>query len=138
VVIGIKMESERSSFDLARISPRHHSLSYESRSLPSAGQRYDEPRRAVTDSYFADNNNVQDMAHLIAVQLLGACFTLPPEHLSSYTTSAYHCFDTPGSGEMPNSRLISSLRMHMEARHSPSFGHQSAQYIASSSLARGL
>jgi hypothetical protein len=88
------------------------------------GQRYDEPRRAVTDSYLADNNNVQDMAHLIAVQLLGACFTLPPEHLSSYTTSTYHCFDTPGSEEMPNSRLISSLRMHTEACHSPSFGHQ--------------
>ena len=88
------------------------------------GQRYDEQRRAVTDSYLADNNKAQDLAHLIAVQLLGACFTLPPENISNYNSSAYHCFDTPGSSEMPDSRLISSLRMHTEARHSPSFGYQ--------------
>lgn len=88
------------------------------------GQRYDEQRRAVTDSYLANNSKVQDLAHLIAVQLLSACFTLPPEHISSYKSSAYHCFDNPGSREMLDSRLISSLRMHTEARYSPSFGHQ--------------
>ncbi len=88
------------------------------------GQCYDEKRRALTDGYLADNNNVQDLARLIAVQLLGACFTLPPEHMSHYKKPAYHIFDTPGSTEMPGSWLISSLRMHAEARHSPSFGHQ--------------
>jgi hypothetical protein len=78
----------------------------------------------VTDSYLADNSKVQDLDHLIAVHLLGACFTLPPEHIPSYKSSVDHCFDTPGSREMPNSRLISSLRMHTDARYSPSFGHQ--------------
>jgi hypothetical protein len=87
-------------------------------------QRYDKQRRAVTDSYLTNENKVQDLAHLIAVQLLSACFTLPPEHISSCTSSAYHCFDTPSPSEVPDSRLISSLRMHTEARYSPSFGHQ--------------
>lgn len=87
-------------------------------------QRYDTQRRAVTDSYLADDKNLQDLAHVIAIQLLGACFTLPPEHISGYKSPAYNCFDTLGSSEIPDSRLISSLRMHTEARYSPSFGHQ--------------
>jgi hypothetical protein len=88
------------------------------------GQRFDNQRRAVTDSYLADDRNVQDLAHLIAIQLLGACFTLPPEHISGYKSPAYNCFDTLSLSEMPDSKLISSLRMHTEARYSPSFGHQ--------------
>jgi hypothetical protein len=87
-------------------------------------QRYDALRRAVTDSYLADSNNVQEIAQLVAIQLLSACFTLPPDHISSHKSSAYRCFDTLGADDIRDSRLISSLQMHTEARYSPSFGHQ--------------
>lgn len=87
-------------------------------------QRYDTQRRAVTDSYLADNKNVHDLAYLVAVQLLGACFTLPPEQVSGYKSPTYNYFDIHNSSGMPGSRLISSLQMHIEARYSPSFGYQ--------------
>ncbi len=62
----------------------------------------------------------QELAFLIAVQLLGACFTLPVEEFS--TRRSQVTFDS--SPEFPDSRLISSLRMHTSYRWSPAFGHE--------------
>ncbi|CZT10630.1 uncharacterized protein RAG0_15048 [Rhynchosporium agropyri] len=82
-----------------------------------------ETRRAVSDNYFcspAQKNH--DLAHLVAVQLLGACFTLPPDHVLGIPTPSY-TFD-PASAMLPDPRMISSLRMHTQFKYSPSFGHQ--------------
>ncbi|KAF8860991.1 hypothetical protein BDZ45DRAFT_740869 [Acephala macrosclerotiorum] len=84
--------------------------------------RYEMRRRAMTDSYLADPSAVHDLAHLVAVQLLGACFTLPPDSITAVTPE--YTRDEDGICTVRNSRLISSLRMHTHFRYSPSFGHQ--------------
>ncbi|KAJ5033566.1 uncharacterized protein L3040_008678 [Drepanopeziza brunnea f. sp. 'multigermtubi'] len=82
-----------------------------------------EKRRAVSDNYFCDPSTIHDLAHLIAVQLLGACFTLPPDHILGIPSPSY-TFDRYAAGRLPDPRMISSLRMHTQFRYSPSFGHQ--------------
>lgn len=82
-----------------------------------------EKRRAVSDNYFCDPSTVHDLAHLIAVQLLGACFTLPPDHVLG-VPSPNSTIDQYAGGRLPDPRMISSLRMHAQFRYSPSFGHQ--------------
>ena len=67
---------------------------------------------------------LQELAFLIAVQLLSACFTLPVEQFSSYRNGIHITYDTYGVPEMPDERLISSLRMHTNYRWSPAFGHE--------------
>ncbi|CZR57872.1 uncharacterized protein PAC_07761 [Phialocephala subalpina] len=84
--------------------------------------QYDMRRRAISDSYLADPNAVHDLAHLVAVQLLGACFTLPPDSITAVTPE--YTRDEDGICRVQDSRLISSLRMHTHFRYSPSFGHQ--------------
>ncbi|KUJ15103.1 uncharacterized protein LY89DRAFT_720493 [Mollisia scopiformis] len=79
-------------------------------------------RRTVSDSYLADSGNIHDLAHLIAVQLLGACFTLPPDSITAVTPQ--YIRDEDGIAMVRDPRLISSLRMHTHFRYSPSFGHQ--------------
>ncbi|KAL2063849.1 hypothetical protein VTL71DRAFT_4343 [Oculimacula yallundae] len=83
---------------------------------------YVETRRAVSDNYFCDPKSNHDLAHLVAIQLLGACFTLPPDHILG-TPSPNYSFDKL-SACLPDPRMISSLRMHTQFRYSPSFGHQ--------------
>ncbi|KAE8448705.1 hypothetical protein EG329_008920 [Mollisiaceae sp. DMI_Dod_QoI] len=83
---------------------------------------YDLRRRAVSDSYLADPSAVHDLAHFIAVQLLGACFTLPPDIITA--VSPEYKRDEDGFATVQDPRLISSLRMHTHFRYSPSFGHQ--------------
>ena len=83
---------------------------------------YAEKRRAVSDNYFCDPRTVHDLAHLIAIQLLGACFTLPPDHVLGIPAPNYANDKSPTS--LPDPRMISSLRMHTQFRYSPSFGHQ--------------
>ena len=85
---------------------------------------YDIQRRAASDSYLTDPSPVQNLAFLVAVQLLGACFTLPPDHVTRLTSPNYGMFDKDGSTYFPDPRMISSLRMHTQFRFSPSFGHQ--------------
>lgn len=61
-------------------SPRFWMRKLEGRPKPA----YAEKRRAVSDNYFCDPRTSHDLAHLVAVQLLGACFTLPPDQFSVY------------------------------------------------------
>lgn len=80
--------------------------------------KYRKIRQAVSDSYLSDPNAADDLAQIVAVQLLSSCFTLPPDLLlgESLDKKAYpHLFDP---------RMISSLRMHTNFRYSPCFGHQ--------------
>lgn len=67
---------------------------------------------------------LQEMAFLIAVQLLSACFTLPVELFSTFRDGLHITYDMYGVPEMPDERLISSLRMHTNYRWSPAFGHE--------------
>ncbi|PVH74459.1 hypothetical protein DL98DRAFT_519276 [Cadophora sp. DSE1049] len=83
---------------------------------------YAEKRRAVSDNYFCDPRTIHDLAHLVAVQLLGACFTLPPDHILGVPSPNYTINNTFAG--LPDPRMISSLRMHTQFRYSPSFGHQ--------------
>lgn len=85
---------------------------------------YTVQRRAVTDSFLSDPSTVHDLAHLVAIQLLGACFTLPPDSTVGLPSPCYTSVDKHGSTRLPDPRMISSLRMHNNFRYSPSFGHQ--------------
>lgn len=85
---------------------------------------YPERRKVVSDSYLADSNTVQDLAHLVAIQLLGACFTLPPNYFPGMSPSNYVDLETGSSSLIPNPQMISSLRLHTHFRYSPCFGHQ--------------
>jgi hypothetical protein len=85
---------------------------------------YEVQRRAVSDSFLSDPSTVHDLAHLVAIQLLGACFTLPPDSILGLPSPCYTTLDNHGSTRIPDPRMISSLRMHTNFRYSPSFGHQ--------------
>jgi hypothetical protein len=69
---------------------------------------------------------VDDLAHMVAVQLLGACFTMPPDQTIGIPPSNYVASDCPTSNStiIPDPRMTSSLRMHTHFRYSPCFGHQ--------------
>ncbi|KAM0140098.1 hypothetical protein ACHAO1_002638 [Botrytis cinerea] len=77
----------------------------------------------MDDTNFADSSDIQELAKVIAVQLLGACFTLAPEYLVPLT-STLASYNRKGGSKLPDSRMISSLRMHTQFRYSPCFGHQ--------------
>jgi hypothetical protein len=83
-------------------------------------------RRAVSDSFLAVSNTVGDMAHMIAVQLLDSCFTLPPDLVTNIPSQSYAVPEINRSPSMSllDSRMISSLRMHTSYRYSPCFGRQ--------------
>ncbi|KAG4431110.1 hypothetical protein IFR05_013397 [Cadophora sp. M221] len=83
---------------------------------------YAEKRRAVSDNYFCDPKTINDLAQVVAIQLLGACFTLPPDHILGIPSPNYTIDKT--SARLPDPRMISSLRMHTQFRYSPGFGHQ--------------
>ncbi|KAK0114062.1 hypothetical protein ONS95_014301 [Cadophora gregata] len=99
-------------------SPRFWMRELDGRPKPA----YAEKRRAVSDNYFCDPKAINDLAHLVAIQLLGACFTLPPDHILGVPSPNY-TIDNTRVG-LPDPRMISSLRMHTQFRYSPSFGHQ--------------
>lgn len=67
---------------------------------------------------------LQQLAYMIAVQLLSACFTLPVEQFSNCRMGIYLTYDTFGVPEMPDERLSSALRLHTNHRWSPAFGHE--------------
>jgi len=85
---------------------------------------YEVHRRAVSDSFLSDPSTTHDLAQLVAIQLLGACFTLPPDSIVGLPSPNYTILDKHGSTRLPDPRMISSLRMHTNFRYSPSFGHQ--------------
>ena len=80
-------------------------------------------RRAVSDSYLTGLNCAEELAHLVAIQLLSSCFTLPPDQIG-FPLSRFTSHNLEGPRDCPDPRLISSLRMHTHFRYSPSFGHQ--------------
>jgi hypothetical protein len=81
-------------------------------------------RRAISESNLPTSSWVTDeLVQMIAVQLLGACFTLPPEYLVPLTP-ALSSYNRKGCSKPPNSCMISALRMHTQFRYSPCFGHQ--------------
>ncbi|KAM3076282.1 hypothetical protein ACMFMG_006214 [Clarireedia jacksonii] len=81
-------------------------------------------RRAISESNLPTSSWVTDeLVQMIAVQLLGACFTLPPEYLVPLTP-ALSSYNGKGGSKLPNSCMISALRMHTQFRYSPCFGHQ--------------
>ncbi|PQE19229.1 hypothetical protein CJF30_00007580 [Rutstroemia sp. NJR-2017a BBW] len=81
-------------------------------------------RRAISESNLPTTSLVTDeLVQMIAVQLLGACFTLPPEYLVPLTP-ALSSYNRKGCSKLPNSCMISALRMHTQFRYSPCFGHQ--------------
>jgi hypothetical protein len=81
-------------------------------------------RQAASDSCLQNYSTVEDLAQLIAVQLLGACFTLPLGSATGSTFPAFHEHETLLPYELQDPQLISSLRMHTHFHYSPSFGHQ--------------
>ncbi len=85
---------------------------------------YAERHRALTNSFIADPSIVDDVAQLVAVQLLGACFTLPPEDSIGLPSPNYASVAKLLNQDIPDPRMISSLRMHTHFRYSPCFGHQ--------------
>lgn len=84
---------------------------------------YSNKRRTVSDSYLAGQDCAEDLAHLAAIQLLGSCFTIPPDH-NGLPAPDYTSYNLNGPPNSPDPRLISSLRMHTHFRYSPCFGHQ--------------
>ncbi|PSS08944.1 hypothetical protein M430DRAFT_61349 [Amorphotheca resinae ATCC 22711] len=87
-------------------------------------EEYTARRRAVSDSFLADPNTVEDMAHMVAVRLLSSCFTLPPDPNTRVPSPTYIMSTKDRTPSLPDSRMISSLRMHTGYRYSPCFGHQ--------------
>ncbi|QSZ33471.1 hypothetical protein DSL72_005039 [Monilinia vaccinii-corymbosi] len=88
-------------------------------SRPHQRKRYP----TMDDSNIADSTDLHELAKVIAIQLLGSCFTLAPEYLvplPSRPTS----YNRKGDSQLPDARMISSLRMHTQFRYSPCFGHQ--------------
>jgi hypothetical protein len=82
------------------------------------------PRRCLSDSYLTNPNTIHDLAHLVAIQLLSSCFTLPPEHIIGLPSPNYGLVDKSTVSTLPDPGMISSLRMHTHFRYSPSFGHE--------------
>lgn len=84
---------------------------------------YSQQRRAVSEGFAQDTHTSDELAHLVAIQLLGSCFTLPPDYIAGAPSPDYSMWDGKGV-VLPDPRMISSLRMHSHFRYSPSFGHQ--------------
>ena len=84
---------------------------------------YSKERQPVSDIYIADQDCVEDLAQLVAIQLLSSCFTLPPDQ-NGLISPGFTPYNLRGPRNFPDPRLISSLRMHTHFRYSPSFGHQ--------------
>lgn len=65
----------------------------------------------------------QVLATMVAVQLLATCFTLPPAPECCSLPTAFY-YDRSDSEVRPPARaLTSSLRLHLQYRDSPAFGH---------------
>ncbi|KAH8665723.1 hypothetical protein BGZ60DRAFT_377924, partial [Tricladium varicosporioides] len=85
---------------------------------------YSDRRRAVSEGYLTDPNNENAIAHMVAVQLLGSCFTLPPECVIDIPPPNYTTLEKYETSSLPDPRMISSLRLHTQFRYSPCFGHE--------------
>jgi hypothetical protein len=77
---------------------------------------------AFSESFSKDTANLDATAEMVALQLLGSCYTLPNYHAqmaSKHRRPAAH-----SESLVQDPRLISSLKLHSQFRYSPSFGHQ--------------
>lgn len=89
------------------------------------GLCFEYAKRLAESSKEEDNSSaLQELALIIAVQLLSASFTLPVDQFLSSTATA-NIFYAPADEEnMPYPYMISSLRMHTNYRWSPAFGYE--------------
>jgi hypothetical protein len=90
----------------------------------SSPQSDDDEKRAGTDNYDVKTLDKQDLAQVVAVQLLSACFTLPADQIASFKVTPHLLIDPVHSNILPDSRMISSLRMHTNYRWAPAFGNE--------------
>lgn len=87
---------------------------------------YKPRRRAVSDGFLTDPSAVGDKAHMVAIQLLSSCFTLPPASVLPSSSQNRGLSEKNRSASLTNlnSTMISSLKMHTRYRYSPCYGHQ--------------
>lgn len=81
-------------------------------------------RRAISDSYMNGPGDPNELAHMVAIQLLSSCFTLPVTPMLGTPPPNFTTFDKDGHPNLPDPRMISSLRLHTHYRYSPCFGHE--------------
>lgn len=105
-----------------RMAKEHNAEAQAYTSKTDSPAQHDMRRQTVSDSYFAEQTSFHDLAHTIAVRLLGACLTLHPDSITAVTPE--YTRNDDGVSELRAPQLISSLRMHTHFRYSPSFGHQ--------------
>ena len=91
---------------------------------------YHKKRRAASKNYLNNPNEPDELAHVVAIQLLSSCFTLPPNSITSIPAPDF----VHTEPNLPDPRLISSLRMHTQFRYSPCFGHQPRNSSPASSI----
>jgi hypothetical protein len=82
----------------------------------------DEQTETFSESHSKVTANLNATAEMVALQLLGSCFTLPSYH--AQMASKHMPRRAHSESPIPDPRLISSLRLHSQFRYSPSFGHQ--------------
>lgn len=85
---------------------------------------YSNTRRTVSESQLSSPEAPDELAHMIAIQLLGSCFTLPLDNMVFVPSPSLSTFDDERHPSLPDPRMISSLRMHTHFRYSPCFGHE--------------
>ncbi|KAH0547743.1 hypothetical protein GP486_008404, partial [Trichoglossum hirsutum] len=88
-------------------------------------------RSHSADCLHPEPDKQEALISLVAVQLLAACFTLPPEPIPGSLPSSFYytrwkesssALPTPDC-HLPDPRLISCLGLHARYRHAPASGH---------------
>lgn len=121
--------SPQSKYSRQRHSPSKLSNGYGPRVWISElgdGQEpeHDTKRRAVSDSVLAGLSTADELAQMAAIRLLGSCFTLPPELITSGPPLNSKMTTKNGSSSYLDPRMITCLRMQTYYRYSPCYGHQ--------------
>lgn len=99
-------------------------------------QTCQEKSRAVSDNLLSNPTEPDDLARIVAIQLLSSCFTLPLDHTLGPPFPAFASFNKKDFLNLPDFKMISSLLMHIHFRYSPCFGHQPRNPSPASSLSR--
>ncbi|KAG9235318.1 hypothetical protein BJ875DRAFT_529446 [Amylocarpus encephaloides] len=100
-----------------------HSMWSHEPDLFQQAERFDR-RGTVSESSLSRGIDSHELAHKIAIQLLGSCFTLAPDDSVAMSSPDYTSLDHSGRIILPESGMISSLRLHGHFRYSPCFGHE--------------
>ncbi|KAG9247483.1 hypothetical protein BJ878DRAFT_408289, partial [Calycina marina] len=109
---GAKFDRMKShSPRLSAAQPTWHS------GIPTEPTPVVQPEKSLLDNPMASRTPT---AHKVALELLATCFTLPPS--AAMSDSPAPAYTTSSSSTVQDARMVSSLRMHMSYRYSPSFG----------------